>query len=91
MSKFIIIVHVYDQENSQAYPLGGVFQSHKAAEDYITEHYQEVKKDHWTSCYEEGVTEGYKEGFTAFGGWVANDYMDGASLEIAIYEVEEVV
>lgn len=89
MKKYIIIVHVYDEENSQAYPLGGVFDTHKSAEKYIADHWKEVKSNHWASQCEDGK-DGYREEFTIGGGWTAQDSFDGASIEINIHTLEEI-
>lgn len=88
MKKYIIIVSVYDEENTQAYPLGGVFATHESAEQYISEHWQEVKNDHWAKdCIND--KDYYKEGFLIGGGWFAQDFSDGASIEINIHTLEE--
>ena len=89
MKKYIIIVSVYDQENTCSYPLGGVFATHKDAEDYIAEHWQDVKNDHWASGYVVGDVPGYHEEFTMCGGWFACDDYDGASIEIEIHTIDD--
>lgn len=88
MKKYIIIVSVYDEENTQAYPLGGVFSSHGDAEKYIADHWQEVKNDHWAKGCVDGK-DFYKEEFTIGGSWYAQDASDGASIEIIIHTLEE--
>lgn len=88
MKKYIIIVSVYDQENTQAYPLGGVFASHEDAEKYIADHWQEVKNDHWAKDCVNGE-DYYREEFTIGGSWYAQDASDGASIEIIIHEVPD--
>ncbi len=85
MNTYVIIVQVYDQENSQAYPLGGVFQTYKKAKEYIREKYQEVKSEHWTKDKKNGVgsySEEIKYNGTAFH---AQDSASGQSLDIDIY------
>ena len=89
MSKYIIIVSVYDQENTQAYPLGGIFSSHYDAEKYIADHWQEVKNDHWAKDCVDGK-DFYKEEFTIGGGWYAQDTSCGESIEINIHTLEEI-
>ena len=86
MKKYIIIVSVYDQENTQAYPLGGIFSSHEDAEKYIADHWREVKNDHWAKDCVNGE-DFYKEEFTIGGGWCAQDTSCGESIEITIHEV----
>lgn len=88
MKKYIIIVSVYDQENTQAYPLGGVFDLHEQAEEYIREHVNEVKSNHWTRDCVDGK-DFYKEEFSISGSFHAQDTSDGASLDIVIHEVPE--
>jgi hypothetical protein len=85
MKKYIIIVSVYDQENTQAYPLGGIFDYHAAAEKYIADHWREVKNDHWAKDRVDGEDR-YSEELTDTG-WHAEDWSDGASIEITIHEV----
>lgn len=86
MKKYIIIVSVYDEENTQAYPLGGVFDNHQKAEEYIREHVNEVKSNHWAKDCVNGE-DFYKEEFTIGGGWCAQDTSCGESIEITIHEV----
>lgn len=85
MKKYIIIVSVYDQENTQAYPLGGVFDTQKSAERYIAEHWQDIKKDHWTKDCVNGE-DFYKEEFSIGGSFHAEDMSVGSSLDITIFE-----
>ena len=85
MKRFIIIVSVYDEENTQAYPLGGIFDSHKAAKDYMLEHLDEVLGNHWTKDREDGIDEYFEE--VNLTGFEAKDNATGQSLEIDICEV----
>lgn len=85
MKKFIIIVSVYDEENTQAYPLGGIFDTHKQAEQFIKEHLNEVKSSHWTKDCVDGE-DFYEEKFS-FGSFHAEDTSCGESLDIDIHEV----
>lgn len=85
MKKYIIIVSVYDQENTQAYPLGGIFDSHKAAKDYMLEHLDEVLGNHWTKDRKDGIDEYFEE--VNLTGFEAKDNDTGQSLEIDIHEV----
>ena len=85
MKKYIIIVSVYDEENTQAYPLGGIFDSHKAAKDYMLEHLDEVLGNHWTKDREDGIDEYFEE--VNLTGFEAKDNDTGQSLEIDIHEV----
>jgi hypothetical protein len=80
---------VYDQENTQAYPLGGIFDYHATAEKYIADHWREVKNDHWAKDCVNGE-DFYKEEFTIGGGWCAQDMSCGESIEINIHTLEEV-
>lgn len=86
MKKYIIIVSVYDEENTQAYPLGGVFDNHQKAEEYIREHVNEVKSNHWTRDCVDGK-DFYKEEFSIGGSFHAEDTSCGESLDIDIHEV----
>ena len=86
MKKYIIIVSVYDEENTQAYPLGGVFDNHQKAEEYIREHVNEVKSNHWTMDCVDGKGF-YKEEFSIGGSFHAEDTSCGESLDIDIHEV----
>jgi hypothetical protein len=85
--KYIIIVHVYDEENSQAYPLGGVFNTEKAARDYMHEHIEEVKSNHWTKDRVDGK-DYYEESWipTVF---YARDMYSGQSLEVELHSMQE--
>lgn len=85
MKRFIIIVSVYDEENTQAYPLGGIFDSHKAAKDYMLEHLDEVLGNHWTKDREDGIDDYFEE--VNMTGFEAKDNDTGQSLEIDIHEV----
>lgn len=85
MKRFIIIVSVYDEANTQAYPLGGIFDSHKAAKDYMLEHLDEVLGNHWTKDREDGIDEYFEE--VNLTGFEAKDNDTGQSLEIDIHEV----
>lgn len=87
MKKYIIIVHVYDEENSQAYPLGGLFGSQISADKYLHDHIEEVKNNHWTKGRSEDE-DGYEEEFTATG-WTAQDIYSGQSIEIEIHMMED--
>ena len=87
MKKYIIIVHVYDEENSQAYPLGGLFGSSISADKYLHDHIEEVKNNHWTKGRSEDE-DGYDEEFTAIG-WTAQDIYSGQSIEIEIHYMED--
>ena len=87
--KYIVIVSVYDEENTQAYPLGGVFDTHEQAEQFISEHVNEVKANHWTKDCVDGE-DFYEEKFS-FGSFHAEDTSCGSSLDIDIHEVEEMV
>lgn len=89
MKKYIIIVSVYDQENTQAYPLGGIFSSHEDAEKYIYDHWREVKNNHWTNDCVDGE-DFYKEDFSIGGSFHAEDMYVGSSLDIDIHEVPEI-
>lgn len=86
MNKFIIIVSVYDQENTQAYPLGGVFDSHMQADLYLSAHVNEVKEDHWTKGCVDGYDD-YEEEFSLGGAFHARDLSNGSALDIEIYAV----
>ena len=88
MKKYIIIVSVYDEENTVAYPLGGIFATREDARKYIADHWQEVKNDHWAKDCVDGE-DYYREGFAAGGRWYAQDASDGASIEIDIHQLEE--
>ena len=85
MKKYIIIVSVYDEANTQAYPLGGIFDSHKAAKDYMLEHLDEVLGNHWTKDREDGIDEYFEE--VNMTGFEAKDNDTGQSLEIDIHEL----
>ena len=87
MKRFIIIVSVYDEANTQAYPLGGIFDSHKAAKDYMLEHLDEVLGNHWTKDREDGIDEYFEE--VNLTGFEAKDNDTGQSLEIDIHELPE--
>lgn len=88
MKKYIIIVHVYDEENSQAYPLGGLFGSRISADKYLHEHIEEVKNNHWPKGCDAYLGDGYEEEFTATG-WTAQEMYSGQSLEVEIHEMED--
>lgn len=88
MNKRIIIVSVYDGENTQAYPLGGVFETHEQAEQYIKNHVTEVKSNHWCSECVNGK-DYYKENYSFGGSFHAQDSSDGASLDIEIYSIPD--
>lgn len=85
--KYIIIVHVYDEENSQAYPLGGVFNTEKAARDYMHKHIEEVKSNHWTKDVLDG--EPYYEESWSITGFYACDTYSGQSLEVELHSMQE--
>lgn len=85
--KYIIIVHVYDEENSQAYPLGGVFNTEKAARKYMHEHIEEVKSNHWTKDVLDGEP-CYEESWSPTG-FYAEDIYDGQSLEVELHSMQE--
>lgn len=85
MKKYIIIVSVYDQENTQAYPLGGIFDSHDDAKKYMLEHLDEVLESHWTNDREDGIGDYFEEVDTAY--FEACDMSSGQSLEIEIREL----
>lgn len=87
MGKYIIIVHVYDVENSQAYPLGGLFGSQISAYNYLMTHVDEVKNNHWTKG-RTNEEEGYDEGATPIG-WNAQDMYSGQSIEIEIHAMKD--
>lgn len=86
MKRFIIIVSVYDQENTQAYPLGGVFESEYDACKYLNANLDEVKDDHWTKnrMLDDGA---YHEERSMNGSFYAKDLSDGRFLEIVIHEL----
>lgn len=88
MKRFIIIVSVYDQENTQAYPLGGVFDSEREATKYLNEHLEDVKDNHWTKGRIRGEGQ-YHEEQSMIGNFIAQDLYNGASLEINIHTLEE--
>ena len=88
MTKYIIIVSVYDEENTRAYPIGWLFPTREEAERYIADYWKRIKSDHWTCDKVDGIG-GYTEGFNAVGDWIGEDAFDGRSLEITIHEVEE--
>lgn len=87
MKKYIIIVHVYDEENSQAYPLGGLFGSQISAYNYLMTHVDEVKNNHWAKG-RTNEEEDYDEGATPTG-WTAQDLYSGQCLEVEIHEMED--
>ena len=87
MTKFIIIVSVYDQENTQAYPLGGIFETKKAAVDYWQAHLREVLCNHWTRNREDVVDDYFEEFDNIIGRFEAQDTQSGQSLEIDIHEL----
>lgn len=87
--KYIIIVHVYDEENSQAYPLGGLFGSQISAYNYLMTHVDEVKNNHWAKG-RTNKEDNYDEGATPTG-WTAKDLYSGQSLEVEIHEMEEML
>ena len=87
MKKYIIIVHVYDEENSQAYPLGGLFGSRMSAYEYLMTHVDEVKNNHWAKG-RTNEEDDYDEGATPTG-WTAQDLYSGQCLEVEIHEMEE--
>lgn len=86
MDKYIIVVSVYDSENTQAYPLGGIFNTREDAVDYIKVHLKEIKKDHWTKGCVNGA-DYYREEFSIDGSFHAEDTSCGESLDITIFEV----
>lgn len=88
MKKYIIIVSVYDQENTQAYPLGGVFDSCQEAKNYMLKHLDEVLHDHWTKDREDGIDDYFEE--VTFTGFEAKDNATGQSLDIDIHDVPEI-
>ena len=88
--KYIVIVSVYDEENTQAYPLGGVFNTEEQAKEYIRQHVYDVIDSHWTKG-RRNTEEGYEAEYTVAGGFVAQDMYSGQSLEIEIREVEEML
>lgn len=88
MKRFIIIVSVYDEENTQAYPLGGVFETHNAAKEFIEKRVEFVLSEHWTKGRLIGE-EGYKRGFGILGNFHAEDTFSGQSLEITIHEIPD--
>ena len=85
--KYIIIVHVYDEENSQAYPLGGVFNSKEAARNCLYDHIDDVKSRHWTKDRVDGK-DYYEESWipTSF---CAVDMCSGQSLEVELHSMQE--
>lgn len=87
MKKYIIIVSVYDYENTQAYPLGFVFKNEDSAKEFIRKNITEVINNHWTKDLVD------KEDPYIFGmnptGWSTCDEDTGQSLEIEIYQLEE--
>ena len=87
MKKYIIIVHVYDEGNSQAYPLGGLFGSQISAYNYLMTHVDEVKNNHWAKG-RTNEEEDYDEGATPTG-WTAQDLYSGQCLELEIHEMED--
>lgn len=87
MKRFIIIVSVYDQENTQAYPLGGIFDTHAAAKAYMLDHLAEVRECHWTKDREDGIDDYFEE--VNMTGFEARDNATGQSLEIEIREVPD--
>lgn len=87
MKKYIIIVHVYDEENSQAYPLGGLFCSRISAYEYLMTHVDEVKNNHWAKG-RTNEEDNYDEGATPIG-WTAQDLYSGQCLEVEIHEMED--
>lgn len=88
--KYIVLVSVYDEENTQAYPLGGVFNTEEQAKEYIRQHVYEVIDSHWTKG-RRNTEDGYEAEYTVEGGFVAQDMYSGQSLEIEIREVEEML
>lgn len=86
MKKYIIIVSVYDEENTQAYPLGGVFDNEEQAKEYIRKHVYEVIDSHWTKG-RRNTEDGYQAEYTFHGDFVAQDMYSGQYLEIEIREV----
>lgn len=86
--KYVIIVHNYDQDNSDAYPVDGrLFASEEAAKTYLREHIDDIKSNHWTADRVDGEDD-YSEEFTCTG-WEAHDSDDGSSLELTISQVKE--
>lgn len=86
MKKYIIIVEVYDQENTDTYPLGGVFDTQKDAVDYMNAHLKEVKSQHWTN-FKDIEMNGYEEKYVTDSYFLAKDVYDGQSLEVSVREV----
>lgn len=89
MNKYIIIVSVYDGENTQVYPIGGVFGTHKQAEKFVKDNVNEVKSNHWTRDCVDGE-DFYEEEFSIGGSFHAHDTSDGSALDIEIFELPEV-
>ena len=87
MTKYILIVSVYDEENTQAYPLGGVFNTEKAARDYMHDHIDEVKSNHWTKDRIDGKDD-YEESCNITG-FAAYDMCSGQSLEVELHSMQE--
>lgn len=85
--KYIIIVHVYDEENSQAYPLGGVFNSKEAARNCLYDHIDDVKSRHWTKDRVDGKDE-YEESWSSTG-FYARDMFNGRSLDVELHSMQE--
>lgn len=85
--KYILIAHNYDRENSSAYPVGGIFATEGSAKEYLRTHIDEIKSNHWTADRVDGEDR-YSEEFTDTG-WHAEDWDDGASLELEIHEMED--
>ena len=85
--KYIIIAHNYDRENSSAYPVGGIFATEESAKEYLRTHIDEIKSNHWTATRVDGEDR-YSEEFTD-AGWHAEDWDDGASLELEIHAMED--
>lgn len=85
--KYVIIAHNYDRENSDAYPVGGLYATEEEAKQYLRDHIEEIKNDHWTADRVDGEDH-YSEEFTCTG-WEAMDADDGASLEINIHCLTE--
>ena len=86
--KYIIIAHNYDRDNSDAYPVDGrLFATEEAAKNYLRDHIDDIKSNHWTADRVDGEND-YSEEFT-FTGWEAHDSDDGSSLELTISQVKE--